>query len=261
MEDVKEFDMEIKVGGRTRKLKAQIDGSYMYPRNNKELEDYMDENFVRVKNELRWFPKLSDEQLNITIFKNLHFDETCYVIGKGPSLDSLKSNHFKNDGPIIALNDSIHKVETLGLSNPTYVVQQDPANQEMCRPKKGILFLSHRCRGWYKDVEKKYIYSPGEFDLPGNALSMVVAIKLGQMFACKKFIFLAFDAHVNGNCEYAECLGRKSSAHGDIARYLKQKKRVSSYLSKLNTTFVIPEKEEEGTDVQKLVADLRAKTK
>jgi len=67
---------------------------------------------------------------------DLHQGEICWIIGKGVSLDSLRPEHI-GDGPIIALNHAIIKVEELELENEIYSLQADGVH--MVLPKRAIL--------------------------------------------------------------------------------------------------------------------------
>ena len=61
------------------------------------------------------------EQLTGTIqdLRGKHRGENCYIIGRGPSLLSVKKEDF-GPGPVIVLNEAIINVHDLNLDNPIY---------------------------------------------------------------------------------------------------------------------------------------------
>lgn len=219
------------------RITTHVDGTFTIPRRNREVMSYLDENFERVgRNELRW-KRRSFPNLGIDNLKQVFENKTVYIVGKGPSLDYLTKEHFKDDSSIIiALNEAIHKVETLGLKNPTFMLQQDMALRNTCKPKKASIFISMHAQHWYSDFKNKYIYNPRKMNLTGSQLAAICAIEISKRLGAKDFQMVSFDACVTKETAYAKCIGHDSTAGGDPKRFLKHRKfldrRLAGYIVK-----------------------------
>ena len=140
---------------------------------------------------------------------NKHKDRACYIIGKGPSLDSVTAETFERDCPIICLNESIHIIEALEIDNPVYVIQQDAALKESCKPKRGMLLLAGLCKRHYKTFARKIIHTPADFGVKRKNYwphSSLVAVKYARIFGCAELRMVGFDQLVSGDCSYAESI-------------------------------------------------------
>ena len=73
--------------------------------------------------------------------------ETCWIVGKGPSLRHLRADHF-GAGPVITINESILIVQEFGLSNPIYSMQKDGCN---------LAVLGNRCAGEC-EMKRRMVY-------------------------------------------------------------------------------------------------------
>ena len=147
---------------------------------------------------------------------NIPTHHLAYLVGKGPSLDNLTADDFQDhDAPVLACNEAIHTIEHLELPNPVFCVQQDASLNETCRPKRSGWILSRQA--WRNGKGDTYAfaheYIPEEIGLKTSSLTAVVAIRLLSEAHVKKIVMLAFDAHVNGNCNYANAIGH--SHHRD----------------------------------------------
>ena len=78
--------------------------------------------------------------MKLSDFKNIH-TEGCraYIIGKGPSLDridEIREQLNQLHTAIFCCNESIRKIEDLGLKHPSiYAVQQDSELEYDCVPR------------------------------------------------------------------------------------------------------------------------------
>jgi len=226
-------------GIRTRIL---TDGSFMLPRAPNQVRQMLDDQFVRVKGELRWFEEL-ENRVCLEDFKRLFLGEMCYLVGKGLSLDFLTSDHFRNThAPVIAINEAIHKIETLNLPNQLFVIQQDRSLENRCLPKQAILIVSAVSGEYYSDVsvDKKINFRPEQFNATSRTLTVAVAINMAKSLGCYAFTLLCFDACVNNNLEYANCVGRPSSIGGDPQRFLTHKNVILGAVGQGSVNWVIP---------------------
>lgn len=214
------------------------DGSYWIARGNKQVEQYMDAHCIRVPGTLRWTPRFISnnclEDLR-TIFQN----QTCYIIGKGPSLDYLRSEHFE-DGPIIALNEAVFSVEDLDLPNNLFGLQQDQKLQATCLPKRAPIFVAMKAANYYADCERAYIFQNTELGLNRNALSVSAAIAISKRLGVRRYKLLCFDACVNKNLEYADCVGYRSTWGGAPKRFLGHRAKIIKHAQDTPIEWTIP---------------------
>ena len=194
-------------------------GKIILPRKDKKLEDILDRRFDRCQ-PLQW--DYSARKENVDRLQN-KYDKGCYIIGKGPSLDNLVFEDFKDDWPILCLNESIHKIESLGLINDIYVMQQDDTITDTCKPQKATMLITRKCESFYKDIVNKLFFSVGQFGLGEKSYSVIVAIRMARFLGCKELVLYGFDAVKNGNCDYAECIGHPSSDGGMPDRFTRHK--------------------------------------
>ena len=214
------------------RIRKMVDGSFALARKNKVLEARFDDKYVRVPNELRWLPYCTDGGLMADEAK--HFDgQTIYIIGKGPSLDTLNSTHF-GPGVIVCINESIHVIEGLNLPNKTYCIQQDMSLKASCEPKRAKLLVAYAARNHYPDVDNKIVFHMEEFQLK-SCLTVIIAIRMAQQFGAKKLVLLGFDS-INGVTEYADSVGYPSSRGGDVKRFLDHKRMIEAE-AKIPLTF------------------------
>ena len=149
----------------------------------------------------------------------VHFHKKpCYIIGKGPSLDSLLPENFTPHIPIIAINESIHKIESLNLTNKIFVIQQDNPLKNSCRPISATALVNERAKEWFSDYPDTYVFKTEELDLLPVDLSALAAIRIAKMLGSTKGILLCFDACLSKNTEYAKCIGHQPK--GKCSRFL-----------------------------------------
>lgn len=223
------------------RITTHVDGTFTIPRQNREVMQYLDEDFQRVGGtELRW-KRRSFPDLGINSLESIFKGKTVYIIGKGPSLDLLKAGHFEDDTSIIiALNEAIHKVESLDLKNPIFMLQQDMGLRNTCKPKKAGVLISIHAQHWYSDYKNKYIYNPRAMNLVGSQLAVICAIEIAKSLGASGFKMLCFDACVTKETAYANCIGHPSTSGGDPARFLKHRKHIDKHLAGFKVRWITP---------------------
>lgn len=133
---------------------------------------------------------------------------TVYMVGKGPSLDRISKEDFPDSAaPVMCMNDSILKVDTLGLDNPMYVVQNGYFKEHECVPNKGLVFVTERAQHTVEKVAIRAIFNPDGLGYGRQIPGMVFAIKIALYFGANRFVFLCFDSCTSGSEEYADCIG------------------------------------------------------
>ena len=198
------------------RLRTASDGSIFISRANPIMEKFLDNKYIRVPNELRWLPH-SRKTSKLDSIRKYIKGKDCYIIGKGPSLDSITT--LNPDWPIFCLNDSIHHIETLNLPNRTFVTQQDNSLEDKCKPLRAMLLASYAVRNWYADHDRKIIFHMEELGLV-SCLSIIVVIRMLQKYDAKHLHLIAFDACMDRSTDYAACIGYASTQGGSPDRFL-----------------------------------------
>jgi hypothetical protein len=201
------------------KIRYLKDSSFTILHHDAKAEAFFDNKYCRVKNELRWYPIKADRDF-LTKNKNLYKGQTCFIIGKGPSLDELTEADFYNTGPVIGLNEAFNKLQTFNLQNPVYGTQLDAWMKDACYPKKGTLFTSPRAQIFYPDCSNAICVPPstvGQRPTPG---SFAYAIAIARIWGCYPLILYCFDAAMDKNCGYAKCVGYEPTNMGNPERFL-----------------------------------------
>jgi hypothetical protein len=156
--------------------------------------------------------------------KNKHKGQQVWIIGKGPSLQYLRKEDI-GDGIVIALNQAIVPVESLGLPNVVYSMQKDGGDRRhfrednlcpdcdysndcedkcgnMVRPKSAILLLHDvESKYCYPDYPERHVLNLEKLGLPANVFSLVFAIKTAQFMGCTKINLVSCDAHAGENAD------------------------------------------------------------
>lgn len=215
------------------------DGSFFIPRNNRELENYLDRYCIKVENR-KYFPPIM-EGYSIERLKDKYKDQVAYVVGKGPSLDKLTPEYFKEPGPVICVNDSINLIPKL--DHPIFVTQSDLNLKEDCLPKdENVAMLLHiRLQKFYRNFHNKYFFHGSQLDPnlagPGGAVGSC----FGKYMGCKKIVLLCFDACVNKNTAYAKCVGYESNRWGmSPNRFLQHRQKIDKFLTDIDNEWIIP---------------------
>jgi hypothetical protein len=206
------------------KCRKDCNGRLILPKPDKRLEAILDKHCTRVE-PLAWIIRTCTPRIEVKSFAKKHASRPCYIVGKGPSLDKLKAEHFIDENaPIIAINESIHKVESLAIRNTIYCVQQDSALKETCWSKRGTMLIPHITGAWYEKHPRVCMYSMT--DLGGresfHPQSVIAATRIAKLMGCDKIIYIGFDSYVNKNTDYASCVGYPSTVGGDPNRFIKQ---------------------------------------
>ena len=212
------------------------DGTITLTRSNKQAEKILDRLYTRCKHDLRWFPKtISIKGIEELIDK--FNGKPCYIIGKGPSLDKISEKDFNFDYPIICINESIHKIETLKLDNFIIGHQQDAYLKNTCKPEYSAILLPEALEYWYADYLNKYLYRKADYKFNRSNLTVLMSMAIAKRLGTIKFILLAFDSCIDGNIEYAKCVGYLPIKGGDPKRFLGHKKRIIEYAENIPVEF------------------------
>jgi len=221
------------------RLRRGADGCIFISRNAPAVEKKLDIMFQRI-DVRKWRPRVLSD-LRIEDFRDAFKGRPTYIVGKGPSLDKLTRNDFKDrSAPVMALNEAIHVVEALKLPNPVFCVQQDARLKARCQPKDAPIFVSCKAANYYAGYGKAFIFENRRLRLSKDALSVSAALRLSGFLGTTEYILLCFDACVTGSTDYADAIGYKSTWGGPPSRFLAHRKRILKHTDGLKVTWLIP---------------------
>ena len=200
--------------------------------------------------------------------KDRHAGQTAWIIGKGPSLAYLIKEDI-GEGPVIAINESIIKIESLDLSNPTYSMQKDggrrrkyfPADspecdyspdcdgcQYMTKPERATLLVHNReslfC---FPDYEPRYVFDWRDLGMEHNDISLVTAIRIAQYMGCTSVNLVCCDLHAFGD------MGVYDVDTGTISidtLYQWQPLRLKAVFAEIDHKFITPRRYEPPKDLK-----------
>lgn len=153
--------------------------------------------------------------------------EGAHLIGKGPSLDQLSPSDFPDPTrPVLAINESIHAVERLGLPNPIFSIVQDGRVAAASRPAQGTWLLSKQAwqAGNGSAHPRAFMFTPGDLNSKSSSLTACVAMQLLSRAGIKCIKMHAFDAKFGNEMKYAKCIGYEH------VKYNKDKNRFKRYI-------------------------------
>jgi hypothetical protein len=217
--------------GKSR-VRHLADGSYSILRPDKEAEEYLDKYLERV-GPLRWQVRLEKHWEDLA---GLFQSKTVYLVGKGPSLDALTEQDFKDPtAVVICINEAIHAIERLDLTNPVVGIQKDQRLRNSCKPSGSPLLVSLDAATWYADYDKAYYFKA----TPGW-ISAVEAIKIARGLGAEELILYGFDSALNGSLDYAESVGYESSWGGSPTRFMKHEQMIIDAVGEADLVFATP---------------------
>ena len=144
--------------------------------------------------------------------KGRHAGETCYIVGKGPSLVDLTNEAF-GPGPVICLNRAILHVQNLGLGNEIYSMQKDGCESYHQRdvgcvgcdgevfpivyPEDSVTLLlhEHESRNCLPKHPRRLVFDAvDELGFDWWSTSSPCAIRIAKVFGCEKVVLLCHDS-------------------------------------------------------------------
>lgn len=199
------------------------------PRRNKKVEEILDKHFPRTgSNNLQWL-------LNTCIGKNINElaslikDKDVLIVGKGPSLDSLKAEHIPKDMILIGINEAGRVIGDLDINNPVFGIQQDIRPGDHSKPSRGPILVSTKASSLYDYVEDKYVYDPVLYGLTDSSLTAICAVRILNQLGARQIYFVCFDACKTGQLGYAKSVKSAPESGGNLLRFLDHKKEIVKY--------------------------------
>lgn len=213
--------------------RVMSDGTIYFPRLNNQLLKDLKRDYIRLPNQNRFFKKYQGDSKSFSSIESQFRGRPVYIIGKGPSLDRVSEDVFRDDSPILCINEAIKHVETLDLSNPLYAVQQDHQLKNGCLPARGGIFVSYRARRAYDDFEDKYVFYPEHFNCCRTTLTVLVAMRIASSLGSTRYRMLAFDGALKKDTRYASCVPYKSTSGGKPERFYNHGLRIQALADRL----------------------------
>lgn len=138
--------------------------------------------------------------------------QTLWVIGRGPSLALLETRHI-GAGPVIAINQAVEKVETLGLRNDLYSMQKD--HFFVAVRFATILLHTRESLPEFPGSMKAYAFDvPDDYGAVWTTPSVAVCVDLAHRWGCAQVVYLCCDA----------------ATHGDVGAYGQRPTMPAAYL-------------------------------
>ena len=134
--------------------------------------------------------------------------ETCYIVGRGPSLLEIKKEDI-GAGPVICLNESIENVKALNLNNPIYSQWRNgdapPDTISHLKAGDALLLCDNPVLGdWPSSTQfgawpDRYAFECKK-DLgvePAACFSHLAAVEIAvKVFGCSYLVFVGFDSYL-----------------------------------------------------------------
>ena len=209
-----------------------LDGSFSIARGHRECEKYLDGIGIRVPGTLNWFLPYDGPKFDFT--------KMCYIVGKGPSLDAIKASHFDGVSSVICINDSIHKIRSLGIKNPLFLCQQDIIFKDTCIFPDVTSILAPRVRPYVGNRPNVFYVHPRSVGHTAMTITSIYAMNLAQMMDVRHFIFVCFDACVIKKLGYAKCIKGDVEDGGSPERFLDHRLRINQAQRDSKIEWVIP---------------------
>lgn len=221
-----------------QRVRQNSDGTVALVRRNARAEAWLDQNADKI-GPLKWRPKMRS-QIPIEQVKPAFDGQHVWIVGKGPSLDYLTRRYF-GEGPVIGLNEAIHKVESLALDNVTFGLQQDTGLRNTCLPTRGSsLFVSTRSMNFYADYSFLIPFKNEDLGLEPSGLSVSAALRIAKRLGATGVTLLCFDGAMGEDMKYASCVGYGSEAGGPPSRFLTHKAIIEANAQGLPLTWIRP---------------------
>ena len=204
------------------KIRKEIDDSYWIPRKDSKIEAYMDKHFLRPTKLLVWV-----ERSKFWNLKGKYKGLSCHIIGKGPSLDDIKTLPYW--GPIIALNQAVVVIDKLCLPNDLYGAQRDTCLKRLDISKRVIMLTQRSLIAKYYPEDRHYGLITHESMLLKCFLTVLMAVGIANFFGCTEINMWACDASTTGDNSYAKCIPKGPYNTGTLDDYPNQRSRIMKH--------------------------------
>ena len=154
---------------------------------------------------------ISSEARNLEIqqLQNKYAGQTCYIVGRGPSLLNIKKEHIGR-GPVIVINEAIMNIAEMKLDNDIYSQWRNgdmPADlRKYLKTGDALLLFSDPVPEYVSTADQFLDYRPlytlscrGDLNCnPRLAFSHRSAVELAvNVFGCNNLVMMGFDSYRN----------------------------------------------------------------
>lgn len=130
---------------------------------------------------------------DISPLRNRHAGEVATVIGRGPSLLTLRASDI-GPGPVITLNHAILEVRKLHLPNLIYTQQKD-RGVVAPQPPETLILSAAQSHAAFPSYSPRYVIDVRRwFGITPRAMSTTMAVALARWMGCSRVRMLACDA-------------------------------------------------------------------
>ena len=176
--------------------------------------------------------------------RHKHTGETCWIVGKGPSLRYLRAEHF-GPGPVIALNDAIVAVQELDIPNKVYSLQKDGQPGFMVKPRMDIALIvqkNYPSQKYYPEHPERYVVDVIK-DLGFDHIQVLatrMAIAIAKQMDCSALKMMCCDNLVTGALETFNPRTGNAKVTGAAHWYQLTRPYILKDLESVQHEFIIP---------------------
>lgn len=202
MEGISQYDADrLNFGGRS--VCRCENGIITMRRHDSDTEKILDQKFTRLGGG-RWRIKTAFDQ-----HKRLtgHY-KTAYVIGKGRSIDALRSSDFEPNSLVLCCNEAVLVAERLAQN--VYGVRQDYAGGLKIQPEHATMIITEVLISLYYDQKNVILINPGEY-VKRSGPTMNLCVGIAKSLA-DKVVMYGFDA-----------ITHKDTGYGSVANHFNQR--------------------------------------
>jgi len=183
----------------------------------------------------------------LNALRHKHPGETCWIVGKGPSLRYLRAEHF-GQGPVIALSHAIMPVQELGLPNPLYLWEKDgrdgfePIHMDVTIIlQAGEDYSEHR---WPEHPRRVIADPEQEMNFLAPEMSIRMAVVMAHVMGCTEIVFVCCDSLISEDYRRLDVMsGKIVEANEGAYRRIKPILFEDLNASGIAHRFVLPEAE------------------
>lgn len=213
-------------------------GEYYVPRPLPHIVAAMDSRYVRVSDRTWRDPLEFEVTRDYTYFEKYMKDE-AYIVGKGKSIDSLRSFHFKPGVPIFCANEAVLTIEEMGTNNPVIGLRQDGAGIRYC-PQRAYMLPTANIANLYASYANTIILRPKDVD--GKMCTVALAINVARNLGATKMTLYGMDAHTARDFSYCANKNRRNIG-SDNLHLLKQRNDLRKQLKGVTALWLKPDLE------------------
>lgn len=154
-------------------------------------------------------------------------ERTCYIIGKGPSLDEMEMSWFDASSPVWCLNQAADVARAVLPGNEIACIQND-FWIKYAPPADVMWYRHHRVPSDGRQNTEEY--DPELLTGRWASPTCLCALELAYRKGYNHFIMVGFDSFFNSNSKaYADCLGVESDQIAPFDRYITLMRRWAAY--------------------------------